>query len=59
MISINEIASKEMFFDWMVTEIAERTCGIFDKRDIPDYEGDYIAEFEERTGKSYDDLPEY
>ena len=57
-ISIDEIASKEMFAEWFMDEVAERFCGIYDKRDLPDYESDYIAEFEERTGKCYDDLPE-
>ena len=57
-ISIDEITSKEMFEEWFMDEVASRTCGIYDKRDLPDYEGDYIAEFEERTGKCYDDLHE-
>lgn len=56
--TIDRIRTKEDFEEWFMDSYAEDMMGIFDKRDLPDVEWDYIEKFEEATGIEYDSLPE-
>ena len=56
--TIDRIRTKEDFEEWFLDSYASDMCGIFDKRDLPDVEWEYIEKFETITGIEYDSLPE-
>lgn len=56
--TIDKIKTKTDFEEWFMDTYASDMCGIFDKRDLPDVEWEYIEKFEEATGIEYDSLPD-